>query len=81
MTQKPTTWSDLRQIADELEVQIHLASMDAHDRWKTLQPRLEKLEKALAHTHEHVGKVAIEEVAAIRKALCKLRDDIARDIK
>jgi ElaB/YqjD/DUF883 family membrane-anchored ribosome-binding protein len=81
MTEKPTAWADLRRIADELELKIHLASMDAHDRWKALQPRLEKLEKTIEQTREHASKVVTEEVSAIRKALCQLREDVARDAR
>ncbi|HEU4726821.1 MAG TPA: hypothetical protein VFT22_03000 [Kofleriaceae bacterium] len=80
MTEKSTEWTDLRRIADELELKIHLASMDAHERWKALQPRLDKLEKTLAHTRERTSKVVKEEVSAIRKTLCELRDDIAREV-
>ena len=55
--------------------------MDAHDRWKSLQPRLEKLEKTIAHTRERTSKVVTEELSAIRKALCQLRDDVARNAR
>jgi hypothetical protein len=78
MTEKPTEWVDLRRIADEIELKIHLASMDAHDRWKALQPRLDKLGATIAHTRERASKVVTEELSAIRVALCKLRDDVAR---
>jgi uncharacterized protein YdcH (DUF465 family) len=81
MTEKPTEWADLRRIADELELKIHLASMDAHDRWKALQPRLDTLEQTIAHTRERTSKVVTEELSAIRKALCQLRDDVARDAR
>ena len=81
MTEKPTEWADLRRIADEVELKIHLASMDVHDRWKSLQPRLDKLQTTLAHTRERASKVVTEELSAIRKALCQLRDDVARDAR
>lgn len=81
MTENPTDCADLRRIADELALKIHLASMDAHDRWKALQPRLDKLEKTIAHTRERASKVVSEEVSALRKALRELRDDVVRDAK
>lgn len=81
MTEKPTEWTDLRRIADELELKIHLAGMDAHDRWKALQPRLDKLEKTLAQARARASKVVTEEVSTLRKALCELRDDVARSDK
>lgn len=81
MTETSTDWTDLRRIADELELKIHLATMDAHDRWKALQPRLQKLEKTVAEARTRASKVVTEEVSALRKALCELRDDVARDPK
>ncbi|HZJ63378.1 MAG TPA: hypothetical protein VFD36_07610 [Kofleriaceae bacterium] len=81
MTEKSTEWTDLRRIADELELKIHLASMDAHDRWKALQPRLDKLEKTLAQARTRASKLVTDEVSTLRKALCELRDDVARDAK
>lgn len=78
MTEKPTDWTDLRRIADELELKIHFAGMDARDRWKALQPRLDKLEKTLAQARARASKVVTDEVSTLRKALCDLRDDVAR---
>lgn len=79
---KPTNeCTELRRIADELELKIHLASMDARDRWQTLRPRLVEVEKQLARTGERATKVVQDEVAAIGKALHKLRDDLAQAAK
>jgi len=71
-----STWDDARRLADELEVQIHLASMDARDRWRELEPRLEKLEEAIAHSGEHVGDAIVQEVKDVRDALRALRDQV-----
>jgi len=77
----PTELNDLRRIADELELKIHLASMDVHERWRALQPRLDKLEETLAHSREHASKVMTKELSAIRTALHELRDEITRDVR
>ena len=42
------TWDELRRAADEIEIQIHLAGMEARDRWRVIQPRFEKLEHQLS---------------------------------
>jgi hypothetical protein len=55
--------------------------MDARDRWQTLKPRLAEIEKTLARTGERATKVVQDEVAAIGKALHKLRDDLAQAAK
>ena len=38
MNTHTATWDEVRQIADELELKIHVAGMDARDRWQTLRP-------------------------------------------
>lgn len=76
MTKPANEWTELRRIADELELKIHLASMDARDRWQVLKPRLAEVEKQLAHTGECATKVVQDELAAIGKVLHKLREDL-----
>jgi len=81
MTKPTDQCADLRRIADELELKIHLANMDARDRWQALKPRLAEVEKTLARTGERATRVMQDEVAAIGKALHKLRDDLAQAAK
>jgi hypothetical protein len=73
MTKHLAGWADVRQIADELELQIHLAGMDARDRWHTLQRRLARLEDTIMHSGE---RAASHELAHVRSALVHLRDDV-----
>ena len=75
-TDSLSVWDDARRLADELEVQIHLASMDARDRWHELEPRLEKLEKSIVHSGEQVGEAVVHELHEVRDALRALRDDV-----
>jgi len=44
MTDTTTHRDDLRRITDELELEIHLAGLDARDRWRALEPQLYELE-------------------------------------
>ncbi len=81
MTKQTDQCAELRRAADELELKIHLASMDARDRWQALKPRLAEVEKELARTGERAAKVVQDEVAAIGKALHKLRNDLAQAAK
>lgn len=74
------TWNDVRRIVDELEVKIHLAGMDARDRWHALQPRLAKLEQSLESKGERAGKAVVDELTSVRESLRKLRDTIADEI-
>ena len=72
----PATWQDVRKIADELELQVHLGGMDARDRWCALQLRLGKVEQTLEHSGERAGEAVAHELAEIHDGLVHLRDDI-----
>jgi hypothetical protein len=72
----PSMWDEVRQIADELKLKIHLASMDARDRWRTLEPRLTAIENDLASSGERAGQVVTKELSAICAALQRLRAEI-----
>jgi chromosome segregation ATPase len=78
MTAITPEWNELKRIADELELKIHLASMDLRDRWQALRPRIAELEQTISRTGERASKVVTEELAAIGKALHQLRDEITR---
>lgn len=69
-------WDGIRQLADELELKMHLAGMDLRDRWKLLQPRLRELENALATSGKRAGAAIDREVTALSSALERLRDDL-----
>lgn len=71
-----STWDDVKRLAQELEVKIHLAGMEARDRWRALQPRLSELEKTLTVSGQKAGEVIDKEVAAIGAALRRLKDDL-----
>ena len=77
MTDTNKDWDDLRRIADELELKVRLASMDARDRWQALRPRLVRLEDTVKRTGERASKVVTEEISSLGKALRDLRDEIA----
>jgi hypothetical protein len=76
-----TMWDDLRRAADELEVQIHLASMDTRDRWRALQPRLAELERSIALQGDRAGQAIADELSSIGVALRRLRDDVKKGLE
>jgi len=71
-----SAWDDVRRIANELELQIHLGGMDARERWHELQARIAKLEKAIADSEHVIEDAIIREAHEVRSALMSLRDDI-----
>lgn len=77
----PTVWDEIRRTTDELELKIHLGSMEARDRWHALQPRLTRLKQAMeAKTTEASAWVA-EELTGVGDLVRELRDDIVARTK
>jgi len=74
-TRAPTL-DDVRRIADELKLKIHLAGMEVRDRWNELQPRLAEVEATIAREGERAGKLVAAQIASIGTALRELRDEI-----
>ena len=50
MSESTFTWDDVRRFTDQLELKIHLAGMDARDRWEALKPKVSALEHDLNPT-------------------------------
>jgi hypothetical protein len=73
---KESNWTAIHRIADEIRLQIHLASLDTRDRWKALEPRLDKLRVKVGETGKRLGHAIDEEMAAIADALEKLRTEL-----
>lgn len=78
MTEQTSTWDEVRRLADELELKIHLAGMNARDRWREVQPRIAEIERSLATAGRHAGDVLERELVSIGVVLRRLRDDIVK---
>jgi hypothetical protein len=78
MTDQASTWDEVRRLADELELKIHLAGMNARDRWRDLQPRIVEIEKSITSAGRRAGDALEREVESIGMALRRLRDDIVK---
>lgn len=77
MSETMSTWDEVRRLVDELELKIHLGSMDARDRWKALVPRLHAVERSLTIAGQRASTTLDREIAAIGAALQRLRDDVS----
>jgi hypothetical protein len=74
-----SSWDEIRRVADELELQVHLASMDARDRWQALEPRLTALGRWFERSGERVGEAITKELSAVGELIKKLRADVKPD--
>lgn len=72
-----STWDELRRLADQLELEVHLAGMEARDRWRAVRPRINELEAQIRQAGGHVGHVLAKEIASLRDLLRGIdhRDD------
>lgn len=68
------TWSEIHRLADELELKIHLARMEARDRWAALKPQLAKFERDVEATTTQAAQILI-------KSLRMLRDEVVQEIR
>lgn len=55
---------------------MHLAGMDARDRWNELQPRLAEIEKTIAREGERASRFLATQLSSIGTALRELRNEI-----
>ncbi len=64
---------NLQSVRDEIRVRLHLGRLDATDRWRTLEPRLEQTAERLAREGSEAARRAlhdvVEEIKAFRSSL------------
>lgn len=73
------TREDLRRLADELRVKLHLAGMDVKDAWHAVQPRLDEFERRLDATADEVGDELKALGADVRQRMINIKNKIASD--
>jgi adenine-specific DNA methylase len=76
MSDTTSPWDTLRRLRDELKLEIHLAGMEARDKWQELQPRIEKLQEKVLAASDRAEHYVDEEMTAVGKALRELRDNL-----
>ena len=75
MANQPSTWNDIKKLADQVELKIHLGTLEAHDKWRALRPRIDRLEKSLHKAGSKVADTIEREMEDVRVALRALRDE------
>lgn len=70
------TADDLKQLADEVRVKLHLAGMDAKDAWEKIQPRIEEFGKRVDETAGDVDVELRKLGAEIKERLTSIIDKI-----
>jgi len=65
--------AEIRRLTEEIELEVHLARMEARERWSELQPKLREVGAAAGRTVAH-------EAAALAAQLKTLRDEISDEL-
>jgi len=71
-------WDEVRQLADDIKVQLHLGSMEARTRWEQLQPQLHELERTVTDAGQRASEAITERLQSVAATLRKLRDDLRK---
>lgn len=71
------TRDDLRRMADEIRVKLHLAGMDAKDAWNEIQPRLEDFEHRFDTKADEVGEELKALGNEIKQRLLNIKNKLA----
>jgi DNA-binding transcriptional MerR regulator len=71
-----TSLDEIRAIADEVRVKLHLATLEARSTWARLQPQLEQLEQAAAAKGRDAAAALGQLVDDVGAAVRKLRDEL-----
>ena len=81
---KPTTssaWDDIKRMADEVKLKLHLASMEAKEQWKKLEPKMNELEtKAKAGGEKAYGVVG-QQVEAFAAGLRQFAEELHESVR
>ena len=73
------TRNDLKRMADEIRVKLHLAGLDAKDAWDEIQPRLQDFEKRFDAKADEVGEELKALGGEIKQRLLNIKDKLSSD--
>jgi hypothetical protein len=82
---KPSTaWDDVKRIADEVKLKLHLAGMEAKEKWKKLEPKMIELENKVKANVSDGGEKAVgavgDQVAVFAEGLRQFADELKESV-
>jgi hypothetical protein len=75
-TEHETVIQNIRRVADEIRVRIHLAGMEAKDAWAGLEPRVAQLEKTIDRVTTEASADMTDLATTVQTELRRLRDKL-----
>jgi hypothetical protein len=80
-----TAWDDIRRMADEVRLKLHLAGMEAKEKWSKLEPQIIELEnKVKSGVKDGGGRAASavgDQVEALAGGLRQFADELRESVK
>jgi hypothetical protein len=80
-TESESLLPDVRRMADEIRVRIHLAGLEAKDAWAKLEPKLHELEHKAERATDHAKEQLVEFGTMIKRELQELTSRLTREDK
>jgi isopentenyl diphosphate isomerase/L-lactate dehydrogenase-like FMN-dependent dehydrogenase len=82
---KPSSaWEDVKRIADEVKLKLHLAGMEAKEKWKKLEPKMIELENKVKSNVADGGDKAVgavgEQVAVFADGLRQFAEELKASV-
>lgn len=71
-----SAWDDVRRLADEVRVKMHLAGMELKEKWKSLEPQIQELETKAKAGGEKAGDVITAQVSALAAGLKQFAEEL-----
>lgn len=75
------SFSNIKILADELRVKVHLAGMDLKGQWKAFEPKLRDLEERLQEARAKAKTTLTEQVGTLRASLRKLAQELRDSVQ
>lgn len=73
-------WDDVRRLAEEARVKMHLAGMELKEKWKSLEPQLKEAEQKLKARGEKAGDAVTAQVSALAAGLRQFVDELSESV-
>lgn len=70
---------ELRELRDEIRVKVHLAGMDARQRWEELEPKLREIEGWVERGGDRAATVTNAFLEELGEAFRRIRDRIEQE--
>jgi hypothetical protein len=75
------TVAHLQALREEARVKVHLAGLEAKDRWNKLEPELDKVQDAAKEATEAAKHAATKGLNSIKEFLSSIKDTVHKDKK